>query len=148
MTYVRRTKSTTSKKLSINQKIKANISVTQEELKSEHELQKVCVAKLRAHNMIVSCTDTYNAISLMRDVGTKAIYKTHMTLMGSAIGFPDLVIFNKGKATFVEFKFKKGKKSLEQEEWTKRLTEEGYECLEWRTIEDCTNWILNNTDLK
>ena len=46
------------------------------------------------------------------------------------------------------FKFKKGKKSLEQEEWTKRLTEEGYECLEWRTIEDCTNWILNNTDLK
>ena len=149
MVYKRITKSSTpKKKLTITQKIKANLTVTQDELTNEHELQKYCVYLLRSHNMIVSCTDVFNALSFMRDVASKAIYKQHMILCGGSVGFPDLIIFNKGKATFVEFKFKKGKKSPEQEQWTKFLTSEGYECLEWRTLEDCKNWILANTDLK
>lgn len=148
MVYKRITKSPTTKKLSIAQKIKRNILITQEDLTNEHGLQKACVHLLRSHKMIVSCTDVFNALSFMRDIASKAIYKQHMILCGGSIGFPDLIIFNRGKATFVEFKFKKGKKSPEQEQWTEFLTSEGYECLEWRTLEDCKNWILDNTDLK
>lgn len=109
---------------------------------SEHDLQKACVTKLRGHNMICSCTDVFNAISFMRDIRSKAIYKQHMIKMGGSVGFPDLIIIHKGKVTFVEFKWKKGKKSPEQELWTKILIEQGYEVLEWRTLNECENWIV------
>jgi len=112
------------------------------EIKSEHDLQKACVSKLRAHNMICSCTDVFNAISFIRDIAGKAIYKTHMIKMGGSVGFPDLIIIHSGKCTFVEFKWKKGKKSVEQEAWTNTLTQQGYEVLEWRTLEQCTDWIV------
>ena len=117
------------------------------EINSEHDLQKACVMKLRFHNMICSCTDVFNAISFIKDIAGKSIYKQHMIRMGGAVGFPDLIIIHKGKCTFVEFKWKKGKKSPEQELWTKILTDQGYEVLEWRTLEDCETWIasqLNN----
>ena len=42
---------------------------------SEHDLQKKCVARLRAHNFIVSCNDVYNAIAFMPDIKKKSIYK-------------------------------------------------------------------------
>lgn len=116
-------------------------------IESEHDLQKACVTKLRTHNMICSCTDVFNAISFIKDVPGKAIYKQHMIRMGGSIGFPDLIIIHSGNVTFVEFKWKKGKKSPEQELWTQILTEQGYEVLEWRTLEECENWIvahLNN----
>ena len=117
------------------------------EIASEHDLQKACVAKLRAHNMICSCTDVFNAISFIKDVPGKAIYKQHMIKMGGAIGFPDLIIIHKGKATFVEFKWKKGKKSPEQIVWTEILQNQGYEVLEWRTLQDCIDWLLKVVDL-
>lgn len=112
------------------------------EPKNEHDLQKLCVAHLRAHNMICSCTDVFNAISFIRDIAGKSIYKQHMIKMGGSVGFPDLIIIHDGKCTFVEFKFKKGKKSPDQELWTKILTEQGYEVLEWRELQQCTDWIV------
>ena len=45
------------------------------EIKSEHDLQKWCVAKLTAHNMFCFCTDVFNGISFIRDIAGKAIYK-------------------------------------------------------------------------
>lgn len=127
---------TTLKKKTVSRKVSIN------PIDSEHDLQKTCVAKLRGHNMICSCTDVFNAISFMRDIRSKAIYKQHMIKMGGAVGFPDLIIIHKGKVTFVEFKWKKGKKSPEQELWTKILLNQGYEVLEWRTLEECENWIV------
>lgn len=119
------------------------------EINSEHDLQKACVMKIRNHNMICSCTDVFNAISFIKDIAGKSIYKQHMIHMGGAVGFPDLIIIHKHVVTFVEFKWKKGKKSPEQELWTKILTDQGYEVLEWRTLEDCETWIakqLNNSN--
>ena len=45
---------------------------------SEHDLQKQCVAKLRAHNYIVSCNDIFSGIQFIRDIKNKAIYKKHI----------------------------------------------------------------------
>jgi len=123
------------------------IATKTEEISSEHDLQKACVAKLRAHNMLCFCTDVFNGMSFIRDIKFKAIYKTHMQKMGAATGQPDLIILNRGKCTFVEFKWKKGKKSTDQEAMCNLLTSMGYEVLEWRTLEECTNWILQNLNL-
>lgn len=37
-------------------------------INSEHELQKACVAKLRAHNMLCFCTDVFNGIGFIREI--------------------------------------------------------------------------------
>jgi len=138
-----RTLSLATKKQKSQIKVKRKItSDLFDNIDSEHDLQKACVMKLRNHNMICSCTDVFNAISFMRDIRSKAIYKQHMIKMGGSVGFPDLIIINKGKCTFVEFKWKKGKKSPEQEVWTKNLIDQGYEVLEWRMLEDCEKWII------
>ena len=112
------------------------------EPKNEHDLQKLCVAHLRAHNMICSCTDVFNAISFIRDIAGKSIYKQHMIKMGARTGQPDLIVLHDQKCTFVEFKWKKGKKSPDQEVMCNLLTNMGYEVLEWRTPEQCTDWIV------
>lgn len=117
------------------------------EISSEHELQKACVAKLRAHNILCFATDIFNGIGFIKDIRFKAIYKQHMEKMGAVTGQPDLIVLNKGKCTFVEFKFGKGKKSLNQEAVCNKLTSMGYEVLEWRTLEECTNWIITNVNL-
>lgn len=114
-----------------------------EEIKSEHDLQKACVEKLRAHNMLCFCTDVFNGISFIRDIAGKAIYKQHMIRMGAKIGQPDLIVLHDQKCTFVEFKFKKGKKSPDQEAMCNLLTQMGYEVLEWRTLDQCMEWITN-----
>ena len=113
------------------------------EISSEHELQKACVQKLKAHNMLCFCTDVMNGISFIKDIPGKAIYKQHMIAMGAVTGQSDLIILHNQKCTFVEFKWKKGKKSPDQEAFTKRVAEMGYEVLEWRTLEECENWIVN-----
>ena len=112
------------------------------DIKSEHDLQKWCVAKLTAHNMFCFCTDVFNGISFIRDIAGKAIYKQHMIRMGARTGQPDLIVLHDKKCTFVEFKFKKGKKSPDQEVMCNLLTNMGYEVLEWRTPEQCTDWIV------
>ena len=112
------------------------------DIQSEHQLQKACVAKLRHHNMLCFATDIFNGIGFIKDVKQKAIYKQHMIAMGAMKGQPDLIIINKGKVTFVEFKFGKGKKSIDQEVCCNLLTSMGYEVLEWRTLDDCIKWIL------
>ena len=122
-------------------KVKAGQSL---EPKSEHDLQKLCVAKLRAHNMLCFNTDVFNGISFIRDIAGKAIYKQHMIAMGACIGQSDLIILSKGKCTFVEFKWKKGKKSPEQKAFTNLVSSMGYEVLEWRTLEDCESWIAKH----
>ena len=109
---------------------------------SEHALQKACVAKLKAHNMLCFCTDVFNGMSFIRDIRSKAIYKQHMERMGAIKGQSDLIILHNNKCTFVEFKFGKGKKSADQEAFTNRVLSMGYEVLEWRTLEDCINWIV------
>ena len=109
---------------------------------SEHALQKACVAKLKAHNMLCFCTDVFNGMSFIRDIRSKAIYKQHMERMGAIKGQSDLIILHNNKCTFVEFKFGKGKKSADQEAFTSRVLSMGYEVLEWRTLEDCINWIV------
>jgi len=147
MTYARKQRQSSK---NVRAKYK-NIAVKPFEIESEHDLQKACVAKLRGHNMICSCTDVFNAISFIKDIAGKAIYKQHMTRMGGSKGFPDLIIIHKGKCTFVEFKWKKGKKSPEQIAWTNVLVNQGYEVLEWRTLDECENWIaqqLNTTNLE
>ncbi len=121
------------------------IAAAQEDtIKSEHDLQKACVAKLRAHNMLCFCTDVYNGMSFLKDVRTKSIYKTHMTKMGAAVGQPDLIILNKGVCTFVEFKWGKGKKSADQIAMCSLLESMGYEVLEWKSLDDCVQWILKH----
>ena len=109
---------------------------------SEHALQKACVAKLKAHNMLCFCTDVFNGMSFIRDIRSKAIYKQHMERMGAIKGQSDLIILHNNKCTFVEFKFGKGKKSADQGAFTNRVLSMGYEVLEWRTLEDCINWIV------
>ena len=94
-------------------------------INSEHDLQKACVAKLRAHNMLCFATDIFNGIGFIRDIPHKAIYKQHIIAMGAEPGQPDLIILHNKEVTFVEFKFGKGKKSDNQ----------------WRELEDCTKWI-------
>lgn len=118
--------------------------VSPKPINSEHDLQKKCVALLRAHNMICSCTDNFNGLSFLRDIKSKAIYKQHMIAMGSTIGFPDLIIIHNGVCTFVEFKFGKGKKSPDQVAVCSRLESMGYEVLEWRDIEECRAWIVKH----
>ncbi len=117
------------------------IGISQSLVSSEHDLQKQCVAKLRAHNMLCMCTDLFNGLSFIRDLKSKAIYKQHMIAMGAEVGFPDLIIVHKGICTFVEFKFGKGKKSIQQEAVCNRLQKQGYEVLEWRTLDECSHWI-------
>ena len=111
---------------------------------SEHALQKACVKRLRAHNFLCFCTDVFNGLSFLKDVKSKAIYKQHMIAMGAAKGQPDLIILHKGKATFVEFKYDKGKKTAEQEAQCLLLESMGYEVLEWRTEQQCIDWIVKN----
>lgn len=113
---------------------------------SEHDLQKQCVAKLRAHNYIVSCNDIFSGIQFIRDIKNKAIYKKHIQAMGGTVGFPDITLLKNGKTTFVEFKFDKGKLSPDQEVVHNRLRSMGYDVLIWRTLNECVEWILN--DLK
>jgi len=43
---------------------------------------------------------------------------------------------------FVEFKWKKGKKSPDQEATCNLLTSMGYEVLEWRTLQECIDWLM------
>lgn len=112
------------------------------DIKSEHDLQKWCVAKLTSHNMLCFNTDVFNGISFIRDIAGKAIYKKHMIAMGARTGQPDLIVLHDQKCTFVEFKFKKGKKSPDQEAMCNLLASLGYEVLEWRTPEQCTDWIV------
>ena len=112
------------------------------EIASEHDLQKACVAKLRNHNMLCFNTDVFNGISFIKDIPGKAIYKQHMIAMGARVGQPDLIVLHDQKCTFVEFKWKKGKKSAEQEFVCDQLQKAGYEVLEWRILEDCENWII------
>ena len=112
-------------------------------INSEHDLQKACVAKLRAHNMLCFCTDVFNGIGFIRDVPHKAIYKQHIIAMGAEPGQPDLIILHNKEVTFVEFKFGKGKKSDNQVACCNKLEKMGYEVLEWRELEDCTKWINN-----
>lgn len=136
---------TTIKKPPIN--IEKNEVIIKEKvlkIDSEHALQKACVAKLKAHNMLCFCTDVFNGMSFIRDIRSKAIYKQHMERMGAIKGQPDLIVLHNGKCTFVEFKFNKGKKSFEQEVVCKQLMSLGYEVLEWRTLDDCSNWIVSN----
>ena len=109
---------------------------------SEHALQKACVAKLKAHNMLCFCTDVFNGMSFIRDIRSKAIYKQHMERMGAIKGQSDLIILHNNKCTFVEFKFGKGKKSADQEAFTSRVLSMGYEVLEWRSLAGCINWIV------
>lgn len=141
------TANTTLYKRKIVTKPKSKIATVQTDITSEHGLQKACVAKLKAHNMLCFCTDVFNGISFIRDIRSKAIYKQHMVAMGAIVGQSDLIILHNGKCTFVEFKWKKGKKSVDQEAFTNRVSSMGYEVLEWRTLEDCTNWILANLNL-
>lgn len=112
------------------------------DIQSEHQLQKACVKKLRAHNMLCFATDIFNGIGFIKDLKQKSIYKQHMIAMGAMKGQPDLIILNKGKVTFVEFKFRNGKKSVDQEACCHLLESMGYEVLEWRTLDDCIKWIL------
>ena len=109
---------------------------------SEHALQKACVKLLRNHNFLCFCTDVFNGISFLKDIKSKSIYKQHMISMGAAKGQPDLIIIHKGQVAFVEFKFGKGKKSIDQEAQCKLLESNGYEVLEWRTLDECSSWIV------
>lgn len=127
--------------------LKTKTTVTTE-INSEHDLQKQCVTHLRAHNMLCFCTDVFNGISFIRDIAGKSIYKKHMIAMGSAIGQPDLIVLHNNKCTFVEFKWKKGKKSPDQEAMCNLLISMGYEVLEWRTLEECENWIVAHLNEK
>ena len=133
----------------INKKTKKlsfrNISIGQE-VTSEHALQKLCVKRLRYHNFLCFCTDVFNGISFLKDIRSKSVYKQHMIAMGASVGCPDLIILRKGKVTFVEFKFAKGKKSPEQIAQCKILESLGYEVLEWRTEQDCIDWIVKEID--
>lgn len=119
------------------------IKVSDIEINSEHDLQKACVSKLKSHNMLCFCTDVFNGMSFIRDIRSKAIYKQHMERMGAIKGQSDLIILHNGKCTFVEFKFKKGKKSIDQEAFCERVAKMGYEVLEWRTLEECEAWIVS-----
>jgi len=118
------------------------------EINTEHDLQKACVMKMRFHNMLCFCTDVFNGISFIKDIAGKAIYKQHMIAMGAKKGQPDLIVMHSGKVTFVEFKWKKGKKSPEQEFICDQLQKMGYEVLEWRTLEDCEKWIAKQLNIK
>lgn len=111
---------------------------------SEHDLQKKCVARLRAYNCIVSCNDVFNSLSYVKDVKAKAILKKHLVAMGSTVGFPDITICKDGITTYVEFKFGKGKLSKEQEIVHNQLRSQGYEVLVWRTENECYEWIVNH----
>ena len=71
-----------------------------------------------------------------------------MIAMGSSVGQPDLIIIRKGKVTFVEFKYGKGKKSIEQVSQCNLLESMGYEVLEWRTIDECKEWIVKQLNYK
>lgn len=108
---------------------------------SEHALQKACVAKLRAHNMLCFCTDVFNGIAFIKEIAKKAIYKQHIVAMGAELGQPDLIIIHGQKITFVEFKFDKGKKSPNQIACCNKLEKMGYEVLEWRELKQCQEWI-------
>jgi len=130
---------TTSVKPKQKVQAKKNIMV---EINSEHDLQKACVAKLKAHNMLCFCTDVFNGISFIRDIAGKSIYKQHMIAMGAKVGQPDLIVLHDGKCTFVEFKWKNGKKSPDQEATCNLLTSMGYEVLEWRTLQECIDWLM------
>lgn len=110
-------------------------------INSEHDLQKACVAKLRAHNMLCFATDVFNGIGFIRDIPHKAIYKQHIIAMGAEPGQPDLIILHNKEVTFVEFKYGKGKKSEAQITCCNKLEAMGYEVLEWRTLEECKSWI-------
>lgn len=111
---------------------------------SEHDLQKKCVARLRAHNFIVSCNDVFNAISFIPDIKKKAIYKRHIIAMGGEVGFPDTTILDRrGKTTFVEFKYgESGKLSPDQIACHNKLRSLGHTVLVWRTENECYEWIL------
>ena len=110
---------------------------------SEHQLQKACVAKLRAHNMLCFSTDVFNGIGFIKDIQHKAIYKQHIIACGAEVGQPDLIILHNREVTFVEFKFGKGKKSEQQIACCNKLESMGYEVLEWRTVEQCQEWIVS-----
>lgn len=110
-------------------------------INSEHDLQKRCVEKLRAHNMLCFCTDVFNGIGFIRDIPHKAIYKQHIIALGAEPGQPDLIILHNKEVTFVEFKYGKGKKSENQVACCNKLEKMGYEVLEWRELEQCQKWI-------
>lgn len=115
-------------------------------INSEHELQKACVSKLRAHNMLCFCTDVFNGIGFIREIPKKAIYKQHIIAMGAELGQPDLIILHNKQVTFVEFKFDKGKKSANQIACCTKLEKMGYEVLEWRDLKDCQEWIVKKIE--
>lgn len=138
MVYIRKNTNTKRK----NKTTYKNVTVKPFEIDSEHDLQKACVAKLRCHNMLCFNTDVFNGISFIKDIRSKAIYKQHMIAMGAILGQSDLIILHNCKCTFVEFKWKKGKKSPDQEAFTNKVSEMGYEVLEWRTLEECEKWII------
>ena len=108
---------------------------------SEHKLQKACVAKLRAHNMLCFCTDVFNGIGFIKEIGRKAVYKQHIVAMGAELGQPDLIVIHNKEVTFIEFKFDKGKKSPNQVACCNKLEKMGYEVLEWRELSQCQAWI-------
>ena len=115
---------------------------------SEHQLQKVAVKMLRAHNFLCFHTDVFNGISFIKDIKSKAIYKQHMIDLGASVGQPDLIVIKDGKITFIEFKYGTGRLSTEQKIWRDRLIAEGYDWKCWRTIEECQDFILEKLNEK
>ena len=71
-----------------------------------------------------------------------------MMAMGATPGQPDLIIIGRGNVTFVEFKYGKGKKSVEQVSQCNLLESMGYEVLEWRKESDCQEWIVKQLNYK
>ena len=118
------------------------------DITNEHKLQKAAVKMLRAHNFLCFTTDVFNGISFIKDLKSKAIYKQHMIAMGATVGAPDLIIMDYGEVSFVEFKYGKGKKSVEQVSQCNLLESMGYEVLEWRTIDECKEWIVKQLNYK
>lgn len=121
---------------------KLKTTLSNSNIDSEHSLQKTCVKRLRGNGFLVCCNDIFNSLAFVKDVKSKAILKNHLIAMGSVVGFPDLTIFTKDKPVFVEFKYAKGKKSPEQILQTQILESMGYEVLEWRTENECIDWIV------
>jgi len=124
--------------------------IIHEDAKSENDLQKSVCRKLRAHGAIVILTDAVGpALKFITDPKKRLGFIKFQEARGWSKGIPDLIVIWKGETLFLELKFQAGKLKPEQTIWKNRIESEGYKYACWKTLEECSEWIvfkLNKVD--
>lgn len=133
-------------------KVETNLKISRDQTKTEAELQKEIVKKLRCYqDLFIIYNDPVSpALKFISDQNKRIGFIQYSKSRGWSAGQTDLLIVWHGKPTFLELKHDgktKGKLRPEQVSYKERVIAAGYEWQSWRTIDECVKWINLQLDL-